>query len=410
MKARHLFMPALKSISVCMLLAMVSAARATIPEPDNLIYGNIVLDGNLVTAARSDVVIEARRTINGPAIASYQMGSDPALGSFYSLRLVLESVAPVSDTNVSQVSDTVFVSVTDGSGLRAQTSYLIAERGVARRVDFGAAAVDSDGDGLPDTWELQRYSNLNQSPASLAPNGMTALQNFIAGTDPNDPNGGFRLRIQITNNQKQVSFTALKAEGPGYEGMTRLYTLESNPAFAAASWTGVPSYIDIAGNNQTVDYLTAALGAPGFFRGKILLQGFTVPGADGDGDGLPDAWETLYFGNLDQGAASVSPNGQTALQNYIAGSTPNDPNSVFRLSLTMNGGQRLISFQALRAQGTGYEGKLRYYSLQTSTNMTAWLGVTGFTNLPGNDQTISYDSSGIPSRSFFRGQVWLENQ
>ncbi len=123
-------------------------------------------------------------------------------------------------------------------------------------MDFGAVAVDSDGDGLPDAWELQHFSNLNQSPGSMDPNGMTALQNFIAGTDPNDPNGAFRLRIDLTNNQKQVSFTALKAEGPGYDGMTRLYTLESNPAFASTSWAGVTNYTGITGNNQTVAYLT----------------------------------------------------------------------------------------------------------------------------------------------------------
>jgi hypothetical protein len=409
MNTCHLPIPAVKTTSICLLLAMLSAARATIPEPDNLIYGSIVLDGTLVTAARSDVVVEARRTTNGPAIASYRMGSDPALGSFYSLRLVLESVAPVSDTNASQISDSVFISVTDGSGLRAQTSYLIADRGVAERVDFGAAAVDSDGDGLPDAWELQRYSNLNQSPGSLAPNGMTALQNFIAGTDPNDPNGGFRLRIELTNQQKQVSFTALRAEGPGYDGMTRLYTLESNPTFAAASWTAVPSYTDIAGNNQTVDYLTGALDTPNFFRGKVLLQGFTVPRADSDGDGLPDAWETMYFGTLDQNANSRNLNGQTALQNFIAGNNPNDTNDVFKLRVALSGGNMLVSFYAVQAQGTGYEGSKRYYALETSTGLGAgWTAIAGYSNISGNDQMLVYQSPNTAPLRFCRIRVWLQ--
>ncbi len=120
MKYRHTPIPAMKAIPICLLLAMLSVARATIPEPDNLLYGNIVLDGSLVTAARTDVVIEARRTTNGPAIASYRMGSDASVGNYYLLRLALESVAPVTDTNASQISDTVFITVTDGTGLRAQ--------------------------------------------------------------------------------------------------------------------------------------------------------------------------------------------------------------------------------------------------------------------------------------------------
>ena len=120
---------------------------------------------------------------------------------------------------------------------------------------------DLDGDGLPDAWELQRYANLNQLPGSPAPNGLTALQNFIAGTDPNDPAGAFRLNIGLTNHQKEVSFRALKAEGPGYEGMTRVYSLEANPTLAAGSWSGVPNFVDITGNNQTVHYLAAGAGS-----------------------------------------------------------------------------------------------------------------------------------------------------
>ncbi len=339
------------------------------------------------------------------------MGSDPAFGNFYSLRLLLESVAPVSNTNASEISQSVFIIVTDGSGLRAQTSYTIPDRGAVQRVDFGVAALDSDGDGLPDAWELQRYANLGQSPGSVAPNGLTALQNFIAGTDPNDLDGGFRLRIGLTNNQKQVSFVALKAEGPGYDGMTRFYTLESNPILAAGSWSDVPSYVDITGNNQTVNYVTAGAGAPGFFRGKIFLQGFTVPGAasDSDSDGLPDAWETLHFGNLSQGAASVAANGQTARQNFIAGTDPNNANGAFRLAVTRSGNDKVVSFFAASAQGIGYEGKQRYYSLESSTNpATQWVGIAALSNVLGNDQMLNYQPPTTNTAAFYRGRVWLQ--
>lgn len=400
--------PAINATSLCLLLGMLSVAHATISEPDNLIYGNITLDSVLVTAARTDVVIEARRVTNGPAVSSYRMGSDPALGNYYSLRLLLESVGPVSVTNASQISQIVFISVTDGNGLRAQSPFTFTDRGAVQRIDFGAVAVDSDGDGLPDAWELQRFGNLNQLPSSRTANGSTALENFIAGTDPNGD--GFRLIIASTNHQKRVSFLALKAEGPGYEGMTRLYTLQSNATFAAGLWGNVPGFTDMTGNNQTVDYMTLGADPAAFFRGKVFLQGFTVPGADSDGDGLPDTWEAQSFGNLNQNASSVNANGRTSLQNFLAGTNPNDSNSAFRLSFTMNGNQREVSFQARRAQGSGYEGKSRYYSLLTSTNLSTWAGVTGFTNLLGDDQTITYNDSPSDARVFFCGQTWLQNQ
>jgi hypothetical protein len=399
--------PAMKPISICLLLVMVSAARATIPEPDNLIYGNITLDNALVTATRTDVVIEARRTTNGPAISSYRMGSNPDLGNFYSLRLTIESVAPVAETNASQVAESVYIVVSDGSGVRAEAPFTITERGAAQRIDFGVAAVDSDGDGLPDAWELKRYANLGQNPDSVGPNGLTALQNFIAGTDPNAD--GFRLHIDLTNGLKRVSFVALKAEGPGYDGMTRLYTLESNAAFANGSWDSVPDFVDVAGNNQTVNLVTAGTGDQSFFRGKIVLLGFSAPGVDSDGDGLPDTWENLHFGNLDQGATTMNLNDQTAIQNFVAGTDPNDPNSIFKLSISWSNNQPLVSFFALRAEGTGYEGQNRYYSLESSGNpaTTSWQGVGNETNLLGNNQTVNF-AAPTTGAKFYRARVWLQ--
>jgi len=388
------------------LIALPTAVCAAIPEPDNLIYGNITLDNVLVTAARTDVVIEARRTTNGPAVASYRMGSDPALGNFYALRLLLESVTPISNPNASQVNQIVFIVVTDGSGLRAQASFTIPDRGVAQRIDFGAATVDSDGDGLPDAWELQRYANLSQSPGSTAPNGLTALQNFIAGTDPNAD--GFRLHIASSNQQKHVSFFARRAEGPGYEGTTRRYSLESRPAVTGGNWLGLTNYTDIAGDNQMVDYVTTGPGAAAFFHGSITLQGFTVPGADSDGDSLPDVWETLHFGNLNQNANSPTANGQTSYQNFVAGTDPNAAGSNFKVTVAMVGAERRVSFSALRAEGPGYEGRQRYYALESSASLSGpWIGVTGFTNILGDDQTATFQSVSPATPVFYRAKTWL---
>ena len=398
--ARLLLLPVLTALPL----------RASIPEPDNLFYGGITLDNVPVTAARSDVVIEARRTSDGPALASYRMGSDPALGNFYFLRLPLESVAPAANPDATQVGDSVFITVLDGGGLRAQTGFVVSERGTVQRIDFGVVATDIDGNGLPDAWELYHFSGLAEGAGALAANGQTLAQHYQAGTDPNDPDAeGFQLHLTATGNLKEVFFTARPAAGPGYEGLTRRYTLESKTGLADPLWSGVTGFIEIAGNNQTVVYQTAGTSGTAFFRGRITLQSSAITDGDLDGDGLPDAWEQHHFGSLDRNAGSLMPNGQTALQHYVAGTDPSDAGGGFKLSLNSAGANPVVSFLTMPAQGIGYEGRQRLYALDASPSPTGpWQPVSNLSGVPAGGQSVTHEVSGQAGPQFFRGRVWLE--
>lgn len=248
-------------------------AKAEITEPDNVLYGAITLNNVPVTAARTDVVIEARRTVGGPAVASYRMGNNPRIGNFYALEIPLESVPPVTDPAASQTGETLIIIVTDVSGLRGQTTYMLGERGQVQRVDFGTANPDSDGDGLPDAWELLHFGNLNQGCDSIAPNGLTLLQNFVCGADPASTNNLFKLSITVSSNQKTISFVARRAEGTGYEGKSRFYSLESAGSLTATSWFGVANFTNLLGNNQTLLFQTTGSNSNAFYRGRAWLEG-----------------------------------------------------------------------------------------------------------------------------------------
>lgn len=160
-------------------------AQAEIPEPDNVFYGIIQLGLTQVTAADTDVLVEARKgSLNGPVVASYRMGTSALAGNFYALRIPVEAFNPLTDANSSRVGALIHLSVSDTSGIRVEKTTSIAVRGNLVRVDFSQP--DSDGDGLPDSWELQYFGSSSGADPNGDPDGdaRNNLQEYLAGTNP----------------------------------------------------------------------------------------------------------------------------------------------------------------------------------------------------------------------------------
>jgi hypothetical protein len=70
---------------------------------------------------------------------------------------------------------------------------------------------------------------------------------------------------------------------------------------------------------------------------RIDLTSWGIPLAnDQDGDAMDDAWENTYFGNTGQpAAADYDGDGQTNLEEFIAGCDPTDASSLFKI-MNMN--------------------------------------------------------------------------
>ncbi len=163
--------------------------RAEIPEPDNVFWGVIALAGQPATAADTNLVIEARKTANGPVVARYRMGTTPAYGDRYSLRVPLEAFLPLSDTNSSRVGGLIYLSVRDHSGVRVSRNTSIPSRGKVTRVDF--VELDTDGDGLPDGWERRYFGSDTNGDAGGDPDhdGRNNREEFLTGTNPLQADG-----------------------------------------------------------------------------------------------------------------------------------------------------------------------------------------------------------------------------
>jgi hypothetical protein len=129
-------------------------------------------------------------------------------------------------------------------------------------INYSCASIDTDGDGIPDGYELAHGLNPND-PTDAAQDadgdGMSNLQEYLAGTDPQDPNSVLRItsasRDPLTGNVT-ISFTSV-------DGHT--YAIERS-ASVQGPWTAVQSNIVGTGATLSVTDTTGAVLPIRFYR------------------------------------------------------------------------------------------------------------------------------------------------
>ena len=107
----------------------------------------------------------------------------------------------------------------------AVASPTIGQPAQSTRLDL-TLGVDSDGDGLPDAWEEAIIAMFGGTLAGITANGdadgdgMSNLEEYLAGTLPFDPSDGFRLSLlQYDFGDATLEFLAVRS---------RTYTIEAS--------------------------------------------------------------------------------------------------------------------------------------------------------------------------------------
>lgn len=156
----------------------------------------------------------------------------------------------------------------DGNGLSLQRRSPAAPAGLPASWLAGppspgrpaAGDLDSDGDGMPDAWELLHgFDPFDPSDAAedADGDGLTNLQEYLAGTDPRDPASVLRI-VGITLAESVLTVTMQTVAGRGY-------VIERAPA-VRGPWTALQTFTDTAGEGAVTVPLVLPPGAEGYLR------------------------------------------------------------------------------------------------------------------------------------------------
>lgn len=183
------------------------------------------------------LLVGINRTGNGIPAAGWPNGS-----GYTDYKWRLDSGAWSAETPIS--TPISLAGLTDGahyvevigkrdSGLYQDDAMFEAEALVTRSLTWtvSVGSVDSDGDGLPDSWELAHGLNPNDptdADQDTDGDGLTNRLEYIAGTDPQNSASTLRFdTVQTLINDFQLAFTAVS---------NQTYTVQYRDSFATGSW------------------------------------------------------------------------------------------------------------------------------------------------------------------------------
>jgi hypothetical protein len=117
-------------------------------------------------------------------------------------------------------------------------------------IDTPENLIDSDQDGLPDSWEENFFKSLEKDGNQDSDlDGLTDLQEYLIESDPTNPNSGLRLEVLATPNSNQITLSwnsSYSAAGPGF-------FIETKAAQSEENWTRIDRPVTIIGKEAIVE-------------------------------------------------------------------------------------------------------------------------------------------------------------
>ncbi len=132
---------------------------------------------------------------------------------------------------------------------------------------------DSDGDELPDEWEIEGFGDIGLPGhgADRDGDGRPDTDQFIDGSGVS--NGTDAVEIRMTNTVPPiVAFTTRPAQGPGYQGRMRMYAVEWTPSPASNTWSAVTGFDRVEGGGQAVSLTNSVADPVRMYRVRTWME------------------------------------------------------------------------------------------------------------------------------------------
>jgi YD repeat-containing protein len=133
-----------------------------------------------------------------------------------------------------------------------------------RQINVGVTNPDSDSDGMADTWEQFHFGNLLRNGSGDFDNdGFNDLNEFLAGTNPNNPSSVLRV---LPNPTASAGSVTVEWEAVA----SKTYRLQFKNSLSDTNWTDISGDVTAAGAIVEKVDASASAASRRFYRVMLV--------------------------------------------------------------------------------------------------------------------------------------------